>query len=109
MFRSFLAALGLAFVSPALAQTPGDLQRGQALYSLHCSACHTAQLHWRDQKLAQDWATLRNQVRRWQSNEKLSWSETDIDDVSRYLNTFYYRYEAPEAPVSLLSPQRTAR
>ncbi len=71
------------------AQTPS---RGELLYSTHCVACHTAQMHWRDKKLATDWATLEAQVRRWQTEAKLAWTEDDIADVTRYLNQVFYRF-----------------
>ena len=35
------------------------------------------------------------EVRRWQKVEKLRWSDDDIDDVARYLNTLHYDYKAP--------------
>ncbi len=69
--------------------------RGELLYTTHCVACHNARVHWRDQKLATDWASLRAQVRRWQGVQKLGWGEPDITEVARYLNTFYYRYTPP--------------
>lgn len=79
-------------VAPAQAQGPaGPGSRGQMLYGNHCIACHTTQMHWRDQKLVTDWASLKLQVRRWQGTAQLNWSEDDIDDVARYLNDTFYR------------------
>src|SRR5574338_705145 len=37
-----------------------EATRGELLYSTHCIACHSAQVHWREKKLATDWATLRS-------------------------------------------------
>lgn len=96
------AAIGSAFAQSGGAQ---GRDRGAALYDLHCSACHTAQVHWRDTRLATDWSTLRAQVRRWQGNQNLGWNEPDIDAVTRYLNGLYYRYPAQEAPLSALMPR----
>ena len=96
-----------ALTGTALAQTgsaPGR-DRGAALYDLHCGGCHTAQVHWRDNKLATDWSTLRAQVRRWQGNQGLGWNEPDIDAVTRYLNALHYRYPAQDAPLSSLMPR----
>jgi mono/diheme cytochrome c family protein len=64
--------------------------RGQMLYEHHCVACHTTQMHWRDRKLVTDWASLKAQVRRFQGAAELNWSETDVDDVARYLNNNFY-------------------
>jgi mono/diheme cytochrome c family protein len=66
--------------------------RGELLYSTHCIECHTTQMHWRAQRKAVDWDTLRFQVGRWQGVVSLGWTETDIDDVSRYLNDTIYKF-----------------
>lgn len=75
-----------------LAQGAGAQTRGQLLYDAHCIACHGAQLHWRDQRIARDWDGLRQQVRRWQAADALEWNDTDIDEVARYLNAQYYQF-----------------
>lgn len=94
--RTLMAASALA-AAPAAAQTvPGsDSSRGELLYKTHCVGCHTTQIHWRDKKLAIDWASLRAQVGRWQTNTGLGWSDEEIADVTRYLNTHYYHFQSP--------------
>ncbi len=84
-----------ANLADAEAQSTGNVGRGELLYTTHCVACHNARVHWRDKKLATDWTSLRSQVRRWQGVQKLGWSNQDITEVARYLNTFYYNYPAP--------------
>jgi mono/diheme cytochrome c family protein len=89
-FMAFVALAGfsaLACAQPTLSET-----RGELLYDTHCVACHTAQIHWRNDRLAVDWDSLKFQVRRWQGNTGLAWSEADIVDVSRYLNETIYQY-----------------
>jgi predicted DNA-binding transcriptional regulator AlpA len=49
-------------------------------------------MHWRNQRLARDWVTLKAQVRLWQGVASLGWSEADIDDVTRYLNDTIYQF-----------------
>jgi hypothetical protein len=60
-------------------------------------------MHWRDKRAATDWASLKVQVRRWQSAASLAWSERDILEVSRYLNDSIYHFEQTAAPDSSLS------
>ena len=91
---ALLAAL-LALSGTAKAQSTPEPTRGELLYTTHCVACHNARVHWRDQRLAKDWKTLRAQVRRWQGIQKLRWTEEDISEVARYLNTFYYNFPPP--------------
>ena len=79
-----------------LAETMPNEARGGLLYSTHSSACHTSAIHWREQKLATDWKSLKAQVNRWQRYTKLRWSEEDIIDVTSYLNTYYYNFISAE-------------
>jgi hypothetical protein len=86
-------ALWSAAWSPACAQS-----RGELLYTTHCVACHSVQLHWREQRAATDWSSLTMQVRRWQGVASLSWSEDDVQDVARFLNDSIYQFQAPAGP-----------
>lgn len=98
MLRNRLLLAAAALVSAAaFAQVVPlpDPSRGELLYATHCIACHTSQIHWRDARLAADWASLRALVRRWQAEAGLSWSESDIDDVARHLNARHYRFALP--------------
>ena len=74
--------------------------RGQLLYGIHCVECHTAQMHWRAQRQARDWGTLRAQVTRWQGTASLGWSAADIDEVTRHLNDTIYQYPMPQQKAS---------
>lgn len=78
----------------AQAQPVRDASRGELLYSTHCIACHSTQMHWRDKKLATDWTRLQAEVRRWQQVSALGWSDDDIAEVARYLNALFYHYPA---------------
>ncbi|MDP1534777.1 MAG: cytochrome C, partial [Rubrivivax sp.] len=85
--RILLLAWLAASALPALAQTvPAPQSRGALLYATHCIACHSTQMHWRDKRVATDWASLRAEVQRWQGHAQLRWSEDDITEVARYLN-----------------------
>ncbi len=88
------AAGSLAYASPGHSQT-----RGELLYSTHCITCHTATIHWREKTLATDWHSLKFQVRRWQSNIELGWSEDEITDVTHYLNEIYYHFSVTDKQI----------
>jgi mono/diheme cytochrome c family protein len=75
-------------------QPRAQAARGELLYSTHCIACHTTQMHWRAKKLVVDWTSLEAEVRRWAGNARLGWSDEEIVDVARYLNTTIYRFPA---------------
>jgi mono/diheme cytochrome c family protein len=93
--QSLLVCLVAGALQATLAQPAAPASRGELLYATHCAACHTAQVHWRQKKLATDWASLNAQVRRWAGNAGLGWSEEEIADVARYLNDVHYRFAAP--------------
>ena len=95
MSRRTTFAVALALTSATAAAAPpsrAEQDRGETLYTTYCIACHTTQVHWRDKHLARDWAGLKAQVTRWQTNIGLGWPEADIDAVARYLNGLYYRF-----------------
>jgi len=91
-----LATLCLA----AHAQSGPSPTRGELLYTTHCVACHTTQVHWRDQNVATDWQGLKAQVRRWQQSAGLQWSEADVVEVARYLNDTIYHHPQSSDRVS---------
>jgi len=86
-----LSMLSLTIAMPLLAQAP-PASRGALLYETHCIACHDTQIHWRGRTLVIDWTSLSTQVRRWQANANLNWTDDEIDDVVRYLNATIYRF-----------------
>ena len=93
----------IAIVTFALVAASAMAQsRGELLYTTHCVACHTTQLHWRDGRAARDWTTLKFQVRRWQDAASLGWSDSDIQEVARYLNDAIYRFEQTDRPTASL-------
>lgn len=102
--RHALAAALLAATFSAAAQTPPAATRGALLYENHCQACHSTQMHWRDRRVATDWATLRAQVLKWQRTAQLNWGDDEVDEVARHLNRSIYKFPEPAAKrVSMLS------
>ena len=98
------ASLGTLAAFCAIAQAQGGAAptRGELLYTTHCIACHTTQMHWRDQRQAKDWGSLKAQVRRWQATTGLQWSDADIAEVAHHLNRTIYHYAEPADRVSRL-------
>lgn len=105
--RIFASVVMASFCALAHSQTAPAQTRGELLYSTHCVSCHTTQMHWRNDKQAFDWDSLRLQVRRWQTNTGLTWTEADITEVSRYLNDTIYNYPQVNNRVGLLAPQNS--
>lgn len=100
-----VSALSLAQAPPA--QTSPAESRGQLLYDTHCITCHTTQMHWRNDRKAYDWDSLKMQVRRWQGNAGLQWDDGDIAAVARHLNQTIYHYPQTDDRVSMVSRPTT--
>ncbi len=99
MFRRLPLALFcavFAHTAGAAGETPRDPSRGELLYDTHCITCHNTEVHWRDKRLSTDWASLQTEVRRWQENASLGWSDADVTEVARYLNARYYSFPTPK-------------
>ncbi len=103
--KAGLTTLAVLFGAAALVPGAYAESRGELLYSTHCISCHTSEMHWRDKKVATDWTSLRFQVRRWQGNAGLGWSEADIQEVTRYLNESIYRYVQASDSLTFISPK----
>jgi mono/diheme cytochrome c family protein len=90
-----IAGTLLLWLALSAAAQPGSrpASRGELLYANHCVECHSTQMHWRDQRLARDWDSLKAQVRNWQGKAGLGWSEADVDEVASYLNGTIYGFE----------------
>jgi mono/diheme cytochrome c family protein len=96
--KPILPIIFILLGNPAYAgsQPLPDATRGELLYSTHCIACHSMQVHWRDKKLVSDQNSLQAEVRRWAKISRLAWSEDDIEEVARYLNVRYYHYSGSD-------------
>ncbi len=102
-----MALVGLAGAlacGAVAAQATPQADRGRLLYATHCIACHNDQVHWRDKKLATDWARLKQQVRHWQAAAQLGWTDDDIVAVARHLNETIYRLPQMDDAVGRAAP-----
>ncbi len=86
-------AVAIAALLAALPVQSAD--RAQTLHDTYCVMCHTTQVYTRSDRLARDYDGLRAQVKRWQENVSLKWSESDIDLVAGYLAQRYYKMPCP--------------
>jgi cytochrome c2 len=70
-----------------------DTERGRLLYENHCMSCHESVVHIREQRKAVNPAELRGAIQRWAAELKLRWQDADVNDVYRYLNNRYYKFQ----------------
>jgi hypothetical protein len=85
-------------IGGALAQAPPSVEpNGELIYRTYCIGCHTTEVHWREKRLATDWASLKFQVRRWLMNNGIGLGEDEVTALAGYLNRLYYNFPAPIA------------
>jgi hypothetical protein len=67
------------------------------LYESRCMDCHATSVHRRESRSATDFAGVLAQVERWDRNLGGAWTRSEVEDVARYLNERYYKYDCPKA------------
>jgi mono/diheme cytochrome c family protein len=80
---------GLWCSAPGMA----DTERGRLLYENHCMSCHESVLHIREKRKAANPAELRAAIGRWAAELGLAWQEAEAEDVYKYLNSRYYKFQ----------------
>jgi mono/diheme cytochrome c family protein len=83
--------LGLGLGSGAWAAEP-DAQAGQALLEKHCFGCHGTEVYTREDRRVQNMSQLSNQVQRCDQMLGLKLFETDLENITAYLNEAYYKF-----------------
>lgn len=96
--------VGLVNWSSIESVSAADSQRGQMLYETQCVLCHNSLLHLRNPSKARSYEDVRDQVARWSRVAGTEWTYEEIDDVTDYLNAFFYRYPCPEGQCSFTPP-----
>ena len=92
--RTLAFAVLVAATFDARAQEP---PRGQLLHDTYCVFCHDSRVYTREDRVARDYREIYAQVRRWQQNVGLKWSDADIEKVSNYIASKYYKLPCPDA------------
>jgi cytochrome c peroxidase len=97
-----LATTLAAALAAAPAALAADAEKGRALYDARCGGCHTQSVHGREKREATDFRSLRDWVRRWNTNLGLGWTAGEVDAVTVHLNNRYYHYPCPAEICSAL-------
>jgi cytochrome c553 len=69
----------------------GDPARGEQIHAV-CLPCHGTSLYSSPQRKIRSLPALRQEVARWGDYYNPALSEQDIDDVTAYLNTQFYKF-----------------
>ncbi|MGW8246965.1 MAG: cytochrome c [Acidiferrobacterales bacterium] len=94
--KRILLALALVFsVHNAFADSMllGDAKKGEAIHNAHCTACHTSTVYTRPNHMVKSIGGLVGRVNACSSNLGLNLSQDQVNDVVKYLNDTYYKFE----------------
>ena len=93
MRRMTLFLFGVIVSIEVIAAPSGDSARGKALLEANCGGCHDASVYSRKDRHVQSLEALRTQVRNCGEAAKKSFSETDQQNLVKYLNDTYYHFK----------------
>jgi len=87
-----LLALPLLTLTLAAEAAPPDAAAGKQRVDEHCQSCHKEEIYTRPERKMTNRNRLRNQVQRCEMALGLQWFDSDIEDVTHYLDQQYYRF-----------------
>ena len=91
LWRSILIGISL-LVLPLTAIHAEDISLGKELHQENCLECHKPELYERADRTVKTLKHLRSQVLFCAVNNDVEWFDEEIDDVTAYLNAFYYLF-----------------
>ncbi len=92
IWHSILICL-ILIITPLASVHAADLAHGEALHQDNCLQCHKPELYVRTDRTVKNLKHLRSQVLFCAVNNDVEWFDEEIDDVTAYLNTFYYLFD----------------
>ncbi len=90
-WQSILIGICL-LVLPLTAIHAEDISLGKELHQENCLECHKPELYERADRTVKTLKHLRSQVLFCAVNNDVEWFDEEIDDVTAYLNAFYYLF-----------------
>jgi mono/diheme cytochrome c family protein len=83
--------LALGAVAGCTESARGDAARGEQIHAV-CLSCHGTALYASPDRKIKSLKALHQEVARWGDYYNPALSEQDIDDVTAYLNTQFYKF-----------------
>lgn len=89
--RILCLALAVSALLPPV--EAADADNAQKLYDQNCISCHGPEIYTREDRKVTSLPGLQRQVQRCELALGLKWFDEDINDMTRFLNERYYRFE----------------
>ncbi len=87
---------GVGLLSISASGLAMDVANGRALHDENCLRCHTTELYSGEKSKIKSIEQLKNRVSQCELNLELAWFGEEVDDVTAYLNQFFYKFPVPE-------------
>ena len=70
-----------------------DVNHGKSLQQENCMRCHDDSMYTREERRVTTHDALKAQVQRCETNLNLTWFPEDVEAVTEYLNTTFYKFK----------------
>lgn len=91
-FRYSKIILMTLLIMPLFSTQAEDITFGKTLHEENCLHCHQADIYERSDRTVKNLKHLRSQVLFCAVNNDIGWFDEEADDVTAYLNVFYYLF-----------------
>ena len=93
MKASFLTFITSSLVMASSSLPAIDIDHGKSLQQENCMRCHDDSIYTREERRVTTHDALKNQVQRCETNLNLTWFPEDVEAVTGYLNTTFYKFK----------------
>ena len=92
LWRSIFLCVSILMMPVTLIHAE-DISYGRELHQENCLECHKPELYERANRTVKTLKHLRSQVLFCAVNNDVEWFDEEVDDVTAYLNAFYYLFD----------------
>ena len=93
MYKRLLILTTTCLLGAGAPLATASADNGAELHAANCTSCHTDAVYKRKDRRVTSMAGLKKQVQRCELSLGLKWFEEDVDDVTAYLNSTYYKFK----------------
>ena len=93
MKTSLLTLITTGLVMASSSSAAVDINHGKSLQQQNCMRCHDDSIYTREERRVTARDALQRQVQRCETNLNLAWFPEDVDAVTEYLNTSFYKFK----------------
>ena len=93
MKTSLLTLITTGLVMASSSSAAIDINHGKSLQQENCMRCHDDSMYTREERRVTTLDALQRQVQRCETNLNLAWFPEDVDAVTEYLNTSFYKFK----------------